>query len=102
MIPLDFHASLKIYTVQQYFDSVGGACLPLKNSCEPFEWTCLNQNLSAEFEVGANFYKTFRINLGRDDFDYLVINQRRIATYTHDAMYPPGETDLMKQIIQRE
>src|SRR5262245_5307100 len=101
-IPIDFHASFKTYTVQQYFDSVSSAGLSLKNSCEPFERTCLNQHFGARFEIGADFYKTCRINLGGNDFNNPVINRRRITTYTHDAMHSPGETNLMKQTVQLE
>src|SRR5215813_299628 len=102
VLPLDFHVSLITYTVQQYSDSVSGACLPLKNSCEPLERTRLNQYLSAGFEVSSDFYKTCRINLGGNDFNHIVINRRRVTTYTHNAMYSYGETDLMKQTVQLE
>jgi len=96
MHPLDFHASLKMYAVQQYSDSVGGACLSLKNPRETSERTCLNQHLVAKLEIGADFYKTRFINLGGDDFDYPVINRRRNAAYTHDAMHTSGETSFME------
>src|SRR5215475_7606625 len=102
VLPLDFHMSLITYTVQQYSDPVGGACLPLKNPCEPLERARLNQHLSAGFEVGADFYKTCRINLGGNDFNHIVIDRRRVTTYTHNAVYSSGETDLMKQIVQIE
>src|SRR5215510_11036753 len=99
MLPLNFHMSLKSHRVQQYFDPVGGARLSLKNSREPFERTCLNQYPGAGLEIGPNFYKTCSVNLGSDDFDHPVINRRRSAAYTHNAMYSSGETNLMKQTI---
>jgi len=94
--PLDFHPSLKSYTIQQYFDSVSGAHLSLKYSREPFEWSCLNQYLGARLKIGANFYKTDFISLGGDYFDHPVINRRRITTYTHNAMYASSKTHFMK------
>jgi hypothetical protein len=102
MLPLNFHAGLETYTIQQDSDSVGCACLSLKNSREAFERACLNQHPGARLDIDADFYETCVINLGGDDFDHPVINRRRITTYTHDAMYPPGETDLMEQNVQRE
>src|SRR5262245_26152141 len=99
---LDLHVNLKIYTVQHYFDSLSGVCLSLKYSREPFERACLNQHLDARLEIGANFYKTCIINLSSHYFDHPVINWRRNVTYTYNAMYASGETNLMKQIIQCE
>src|SRR5215475_2473138 len=99
MHPLDFHVSLETDTVQQYFDSISGACLSLKNSREPFERTCLNQHLGAGLETCANFYKTCLINLRSDDFDHTVINWHGIDTHTHNAMHSSGETNLMKRIV---
>jgi hypothetical protein len=98
MIPLDFYTSLKSYTIQQYFDSVSGARLSLKNSCEPFERARLNQYLGARIETGADFYKTGFISLGGYDFDHPVINRRRITTYAHNAMYASSKTHFMKQL----
>jgi len=95
-IPIDFHSGLKTYAVQQYFYSVGCACLSLKNSCEPFERTSLNHHIGARFETGADFYKTCRVNLVGNDFNHPVVNRRRVITYTHDAMHPSSETNLMK------
>src|SRR5262245_14860232 len=102
MHPLDFHVNLKTYAVQEYFDPVSGACLSLKNSREPFEWTCLNQHLGARLETCANFYKTHFIYLRSDDIDHTVINWRRGVTHTHNAMYSSGETNLMKHTVQCE
>jgi len=62
----------------------------------------LNHHFGARIEIGANFYKTRVINLGGYDFDHPVINWSGVATYTHNAMYASGETDLMKQIVRRE
>src|SRR5262249_16617574 len=60
----------------------------------------LNRHLCARFEINSDFYKTCSISLSGDDFNHSVINRRRINTYTHDAMYPPCETYLVKQIVQ--
>src|SRR5262245_65565657 len=98
MIPLDFNTSLKSHTIQQYFDSAGGARLSLKYSRETFERARLNQHLDARLETGADFYKTGFINLGDQDFDHPVINRRRIITYTHKAMNTSSKTHFMKQM----